>query len=210
MSDQGRKYHDRNPQRAPGPFSAHEVRQLLVAGQLHDKDLLWPSDSDEPVEVGQIVGEISEDASRTASPPDVFISHSSRDKEVAKELVAALERQGIRCWIDHRNLTPGIRWDGQLKSAIDSCRSMLLLESEHSNLSPEVQAELGIARQRRIPIVPVKLGTFQRSDQLEYLLQGFQWIDASAPPVKRHFDRIAEGLLAALNRTPIASFDEKK
>jgi non-specific serine/threonine protein kinase/serine/threonine-protein kinase len=45
---------------------------------------------------------------------------------------------------------------------------------------------------------------------LEYLLQGFQWIDASAPPVKRHFDRIAEGLLAALNRTPIASFDEKK
>ncbi len=210
MSDQGRNYYERNPKRAPGPFSAQEVRRLLESGQLQITDLLWPADSDQPVEVGKILEGIGDEARKTITPPDVFISHSSRDKELAKELVAALERQGIYCWIDHRNLTPGIRWDGQLKSAIDSCRSMLLLESEHSNLSPEVHAELGIARQRRIPIIPVKLGKFQRSDQLEYLLQGFQWIDASAPPVQRHFDRIAEGLMATLNRTPVASPDERK
>lgn len=210
MSDQGRSYYDRNPKRAPGPFSAQEVRQLLDSGQLQITDLLWPADSNQPVEVRQILEGIGDDARKTIPPPDVFISHSSRDKDLAKELVSALERQGIYCWIDHRNLTPGIRWDGQLKSAIDSCRSMLLLESEHSNLSPEVHAELGIARQRRIPIIPVKLGKFQRSDQLEYLLQGFQWIDASAPPVQRHFNRIAEGLMATLNRTPAASPDERK
>jgi serine/threonine protein kinase len=202
MSDQGQKYYDRSARPNPGPFSADEVRELLKAGQLEAGDLLWPADSDQPLEVREILERADDHSEDTVTPPDVFISHSSRDKELAKQLVNALEQQGIDCWIDHRNLTPGLRWDGQLKAAIDSCRSMLLLESEFSNQSPEVHAELGIARQRRIPIIPVRLGNFRRSDQLEYLLQGFQWIDATAPPVQRHFQRIVDGLLEVLKRTP--------
>jgi hypothetical protein len=41
----------------------------------------------------------------------VFISHSSRDKQAADAVCAALEAQLFQCWIAPRNITPGADWD---------------------------------------------------------------------------------------------------
>ena len=39
--------------------------------------------------------------------PRVFVSHASPDAAVAQRIVAALERDGIRCWIAPRNVSAG-------------------------------------------------------------------------------------------------------
>ena len=162
------RYYDRRPEREAGPYTPQQVGELLNSGQLQPADELWEEGNSQPTSVAEIVRDLA-----AGDAPDVFISHSSRNKEQAKELVAALEQSGLRCWIDYLNLTPGHRWSGQLKAAIESCRSLLLLESEHANQSPEVQTEVAIARKRRIPIVPVRLDKVQRPDQMEYLLAHF-------------------------------------
>jgi eukaryotic-like serine/threonine-protein kinase len=205
MSSRSLRYYDRRPEREAGPYTPQQVGELLNSGQLQPADELWGEGNSQPTSVAEIVRDLA-----AGDAPDVFISHSSRNKEQAKELVAALEQSGLCCWIDYLNLTPGHRWSGQLKAAIESCRSLLLLESEHANQSPEVQTEVAIARKRRIPIVPVRLDKVQRPDQMEYLLQGYHWIDATEPPLNRHFRKIAEGLRKAIGASSPSSSEPAK
>ena len=41
---------------------------------------------------------------------DVFISHSSKDKQTADAICHYLEQNGIRCWIAPRDILPGEDW----------------------------------------------------------------------------------------------------
>ena len=38
---------------------------------------------------------------------DVFLSHSSKDKPVVRELAARLQKDGIRVWLDEKQIKPG-------------------------------------------------------------------------------------------------------
>lgn len=49
---------------------------------------------------------------------DVFISHSSKDKQVADAMCNKLESSGIRCWIAPRDILPGMDWTESLVKAI--------------------------------------------------------------------------------------------
>ena len=51
-------------------------------------------------------------------PHDVFISYSSKDKNVADAVCAVLERNGIRCWVAPRDVIPGIVWGTAIVGAI--------------------------------------------------------------------------------------------
>lgn len=56
---------------------------------------------------------------------DIFLSHSSKDKPVVRELAARLKRDGVRVWLDeeHIPLLAGVgevgRWPGE------GCRSQI-------------------------------------------------------------------------------------
>src|SRR5215472_7170060 len=43
-------------------------------------------------------------------PSMVFISHSSKDREIADAICAHLESAGIKCWIAPRDIEPGATW----------------------------------------------------------------------------------------------------
>ena len=38
---------------------------------------------------------------------DAFISYSSKDKAVVRELAARLEKDGVRVWLDEEQIKPG-------------------------------------------------------------------------------------------------------
>jgi hypothetical protein len=38
---------------------------------------------------------------------DVFLSHSSKDKPVVRELAARLKKDGVRVWLDEEQIKPG-------------------------------------------------------------------------------------------------------
>lgn len=74
-----------------------------------------------------------------------FISYSSKDKDVADKLCAALEGVGIRCWIAPRDLRAGTDWGDAVIAAILGGRVMALVLSENAQASPQVRNEVNQA-----------------------------------------------------------------
>ena len=69
---------------------------------------------------------------------DVFISYSHRDKTIADAVCFKLENRGIRCWYAPRDIVAGEEWASSIVAAIHSCRAMVLLFSDFSNVSKQV------------------------------------------------------------------------
>jgi hypothetical protein len=72
----------------------------------------------------------------------LFISYSSEDKAIAEALCAALESEGITCWIAPRDVKGGRPHSGQITQAIREARSLLLILSAASNRSKHVLREV--------------------------------------------------------------------
>ena len=91
-------------------------------------------------------------------PRDVFICHSSVDSAKARRVAAVLEEDGNQCWISSRNLPPDAPdyW-ARIERAIQRCRVFLVLCSEASMLSKDVQRELGIAEKTGNARLEIKL-----------------------------------------------------
>jgi TIR domain len=74
---------------------------------------------------------------------DVFISYSTKDKNVADAVCAVLERNSIRCWIAPRDVTPGMVWGAAIVSAIHEAKVVVLVFSGACNTSPQIERESG-------------------------------------------------------------------
>ncbi|MGN1107368.1 MAG: toll/interleukin-1 receptor domain-containing protein, partial [Huintestinicola sp.] len=69
---------------------------------------------------------------------DIFISHSSKDKEVADYLCRQLEENGFSCWIAPRDILPGSDWASSISKAIFDASMVLLIYSRNSAESDQV------------------------------------------------------------------------
>ena len=88
---------------------------------------------------------------------EVFISYASPNKAAADAVCAGLEQRSIRCWIAPRDIVPGLPWAESIIDAIEGSRVMLLLFSEASNKSVQVQREVERAVHKDVPLVPVRI-----------------------------------------------------
>ena len=113
-------------------------------------------------------------------PRDVFICHSSVDSAKARRVAAVLEEDGNQCWISSRNLPPDAPdyW-ARIERAIQRCRVFLVLCSEASMLSKDVQRELGIAEKTGNARLEIKLDSKPHTTQFRYFFDGVTWIDAT-------------------------------
>ena len=99
---------------------------------------------------------------------DVFISYSSRNKNVADAIVSDFEKNGIRCWYAPRDIMPGQEWVPAIKEAIDASTVMILVYTDESNSSRQVMNEVALAFNAGKTIVPFKLTQEQMNSELEY------------------------------------------
>jgi TolB-like protein len=137
-------------------------------------------ESDQPANV-QIPGEPSPKAvPSTAATRDVFVSYASQDSALANAVVAALERQGLQCWIAPRDVTPGALYADGIIRAINEAKILVLVLSENAVTSPHVGKEVERASSKRRPIVTLRTDAVQLSASLEYFLSESQWIDLPA------------------------------
>ena len=88
---------------------------------------------------------------------DVFISHSSKDKEIADRLCEYLERNGLKCWIAPRNIEPGCEWPVAISEAIQNVKIMVVIYSHNAASSTQVPKELTLADKRKKRIIPYKI-----------------------------------------------------
>jgi TolB-like protein/Flp pilus assembly protein TadD len=132
----------------------------------------------------------------------VFISHSSKDREIADAICRHLESTGVPCWIAHRDIEPGADWTQGILKGIASSRLFVLVFSRHANDSEHVQREVGRACSLQLPVLPFRTEPVEPRNSLEYFLQTVHWFDATTAPLERHLPILTERVKALLNGKP--------
>lgn len=112
---------------------------------------------------------------------DVFISHSSADLTVSEKLYEYLESNGIKCWIDSKNVT-GL-YARSIIEGIKQSQIMVLVFSGNSNESPHVENEVDNAFNERKVIIPFRIEDIEMSDVLLYYLRKSYYVDGYLDPV---------------------------
>lgn len=159
----------------------------------------------------------------TMTSRDVFISHSSGDAEVARDLRSVLEQAGYSCWMAPDDIVGTETWTEQILGAIADSKAMIVLVSSAANRSAHVSREVNLALGRSRAVLPIRIENVPPEGSLEYLLSLVQRVDAFPPPVSDHSERIlrrvetivrrpesepAEGA-AAHDTTPVETADAK-
>ena len=132
-------------------------------------------------------------------PDKVFISHSSKDKEIAHTICEHLESAGVPCWIAPRDIEPGADWTDSILRGIASSRLFLLVFSGHANDSEHVSREVRRAFSLRLPVIPFRTEPIEARDTLGYFLESVHWLDATEPPVAQHLPALTGRVKALLN-----------
>jgi hypothetical protein len=140
---------------------------------------------------------------------DVFVSHSSKDKQAALAMVHYLEDLGIRCWVAPRDIAPGKSFAEAILDGISGTNVMVLILSASANTSPHVQREVERALSSGKPVIPVRIEDVRPTGALDYFISSVHWIDAFEPPMERHFQMLADHIAAVATacQSPPAPFD---
>jgi hypothetical protein len=107
----------------------------------------------------------------------LFVSHVSEDAAAALEIVAELERRGVPCWVTPRNVRPGRPFDEEIAVAIEHCRAMLLIFSEHCNGNDYIRREVTVAGELGKDIVPFRIEDVKSRGALQMRLSDLHWIN---------------------------------
>ncbi len=116
----------------------------------------------------------------TTSGRDVFVSYASQDIAVADAIVGTLEKNGLKCWIAPRDVTPGLQYADEIVGAINEAKLVVLVLSEHAVSSPHVGREIERAASKRRRVIALRTDATALTRSFEYFLSESQWIDVAA------------------------------
>jgi hypothetical protein len=116
-------------------------------------------------------------------PHEVFLSHSSLDRQFATDVASVVRRHGIPVWYSQTNILGAQQWQDEIGAALQRCDWFALILSPQSAGSMWVKRELSYALQqnrfenRIVPIV------YQPSnfEQLSWTLPLFHMVDFTGP-----------------------------
>ena len=121
-----------------------------------------------------------EPTNQATSGRDVFVSYASQDVAVADAIVATLEKNGHKCWIAPRDVTPGLQYADEIVGAINDAKLVVLVLSEHAVASPHVGREIERAASKRRRLIALRTDAAALTRSFEYFLSESQWIDVAA------------------------------
>jgi hypothetical protein len=115
--------------------------------------------------------EIQRGARRTAKP-DIFISHSSRDKAAAINLATTLNFCAVDVWLDDWELEVGQSLTDEISKAMDESRFIAILITENYNKTVWTKTEYKKAlareqKEQRTVMLPLIVGEAEIPDFLE-------------------------------------------
>jgi hypothetical protein len=88
--------------------------------------------------------------------PDVFISYSTQDEQLARFVHSHLIAQGLTVFLAPVSLVPGDRWRPQILDQLRTSKWVILLASNSALASPNVQLEYNgaiVAGKKLVPIM---------------------------------------------------------
>jgi dienelactone hydrolase len=141
---------------------------------------------------------------------DVFISYSNKDKNAADAVCSIMEKNGIRCWIAPRDITPGTAFAEAIIDGIKGSKVFVLVYSSNSNQSQQVVKEVDRAVHHGLAIIPLRLEDVPMSKQLEYYVSNVHWLDALTPPLEKHINKLCKVVQMLLTMDKVDSNDIKE
>jgi hypothetical protein len=88
----------------------------------------------------------------------VFVSHSSQDTWVARQIAREIEGSGAKAFLDEAEVDAGADFEEDILDFLERAHELVVLLTPWALDRPYVWAELGAAWGRRIPIVALLLG----------------------------------------------------
>lgn len=123
--------------------------------------------------------------------PDIFISYSSKDQEIADKIADNLMRAGFQAWIATKDIKEG-SYAKQIMQAIRDAKLFLVVISKNSISSEQVKNEIDRAFNRvkdGMIIVPFIIDNAEMDDECQYYLCRQEMFYGKKPPID---DRIHE------------------
>ena len=139
---------------------------------------------------------------------DVFLCHNSEDKPAVREIADQLVTEGIKPWLDEREIRPGTSWQTALEKQIESIKSAAIFVGESGVgpwQRPEIQAFLNQFVKRECAVIPVVLDSIKTAPRLPLMLENLEWVDfrvRDSLPLQRLIWGIIGEKPAELSRVP--------
>lgn len=158
--------------------NVRELRSLVFAVAQATYELGEQSISRETIDryIDQVVRE-----SRPIRTRQVFVSHSSKDKDFVVPLLKELDSPHLSFWVDHERIMDGSpAWFDEINKGLQHSDAMLLVVSPESMASDEVKSEWNYFLRVKKPILPL---IYKPAKNMNYRLQKLQavtWADTDA------------------------------
>jgi len=123
-----------------------------------------------------------------------FISYSSNDKNIADNMCAKLEQQGIKVWYAPRNIRSN-DYATAIVEAITQSSHFIVIISQNSLKSQHVLNEIDIAFKelsRGIRFIPFIVDGWELNPAFSYYLSRQHWMDARLPPLEQRLCELSE------------------
>jgi hypothetical protein len=132
---------------------------------------------------------------------DVFLCHNGEDKPAVRDIAQQLVKEGIKPWLDEREIRPGTSWQTALEQQIGIIKSAAVFVGD-SGIGPwqlpEIQAFLNQFVKRACPVIPVVLGSAKSTPKLPLLLENLHWVDFRAT----HLDPLKQLIWGITGKKP--------
>lgn len=138
-------------------------------------------------------------ASDATANPEVFVSYASQDRERVLALVSSLRSNAVSLWLDRDRIEGGASWAREIVRAIRACKVLLLMCSDAAMRSRAVAQEIQLAWKYQLAYLPLMLERTCFPEQVEFFLEGCQWIDLLDRPI----DRCLADVLGALGHAGV-------
>ena len=130
----------------------------------------------------------------------VFISYSSRDKNIADHLCMKLEEAGIKAWYAPRDIASN-DYASAIVSAITRCTHFVVIISKNSLASQHVLNEIDLAFRelnRNIRFLPLRIDEEDMAPAFTYYLSRQHWVDVHVPPIEQRLDEFVKKIIEEL------------
>ncbi|MBI3968739.1 MAG: response regulator [Chloroflexi bacterium] len=124
----------------------------------------------------------------------VFMSYASADRVRVLEIVDRLALEGMHVWVDRQDIPGGASYGPQIVQAIRGCSVMLVACSQAAMQSRNVKQEIQLAWKYQRPYLPLLLEPTSITDEVEYWLEGWQWVEVLSSADDVWLPQIISGL----------------
>jgi hypothetical protein len=123
---------------------------------------------------------------------EVLVSYAAADRAAAESVCETLERDGVRVWMAPRDVRPGRSFAEEMIDAIGDARIVVLILSGRANESSQIEREIGLAYDRGVALLALRVEDVEPSPQLAFFLRRAAWVDAVSAAPEAAMARLAQ------------------